>query len=161
MPCTIWKINTTTTTTNSNNNYNNMMYTLKTSKMQRGSPFQTLVGVCRTPQNTSTCCMYYFVVIWPYLTCSSIATCTSSSNSIRPLPVSLFAGWVFDATENYDASFWLMGAMIALSGIMLYPIPLIQKYQLKKPAMLYNQAHDMNMGKRVGSSSYLLNRVFE
>ncbi|KAK2148418.1 hypothetical protein LSH36_499g02065, partial [Paralvinella palmiformis] len=37
------------------------------------------------------------------------------------------AGWVFDATQNYDLSFYLTGAMIAASGLMLYPVECIMK----------------------------------
>ena len=33
---------------------------------------------------------------------------------------------MFDSYENYNPGFILMGIMIALSGLMLYPIPLIQ-----------------------------------
>ncbi len=62
---------------------------------------------------------------------------------------------MFDATESYDASFWLMGAMIALSGLILYPIPCIQKHQLKNSATSDELRHDVDMGKRVGSSSNL------
>ena len=37
-----------------------------------------------------------------------------------------FAGFLFDAYCSYDSGFLLMGAMIALSGAMLYPIPCIR-----------------------------------
>ncbi len=67
----------------------------------------------------------------------------------------MFAGWLFDATDNYDVSFWVMGAAIAVSGVMLYPIPAIQKRQLKKSEMSDELRHDVDMGKKVGSSSDL------
>ena len=34
---------------------------------------------------------------------------------------------MFDVYENYDYGFVVMGLMISISGLMLYPIPLIQK----------------------------------
>ena len=33
---------------------------------------------------------------------------------------------MFDSTGSYNSGFILMGAMIALSGIILYPIPCIK-----------------------------------
>jgi MFS family permease len=39
------------------------------------------------------------------------------------------AGAVFDLTHNYDNSFHLMGACLLVSGLMLYPIPCIRRYQ--------------------------------
>ena len=38
----------------------------------------------------------------------------------------LFSGFLFDAYCSYNSGFLLMGAMIALSGAMLYPIPCIR-----------------------------------
>merc|ERR1711976_956636 len=35
-------------------------------------------------------------------------------------------GVMFDQTKSYNSGFILMGAMIALSGLMLYPIPCIK-----------------------------------
>merc|ERR1712243_245023 len=40
-------------------------------------------------------------------------------------------GLMFDSYENYNPGFILMGIMIALSGLMLYPIPLIQSKMSK------------------------------
>ncbi|OWF56683.1 monocarboxylate transporter 7-like [Mizuhopecten yessoensis] len=37
------------------------------------------------------------------------------------------AGWLYDATGSYDISFQLCGTVVAVSGFMLYSIPLIQK----------------------------------
>ncbi|XP_033759355.1 LOW QUALITY PROTEIN: monocarboxylate transporter 7-like [Pecten maximus] len=37
------------------------------------------------------------------------------------------AGWLYDATGSYDVSFQLCGSIVALSGFMLYFIPLVQK----------------------------------
>ena len=38
---------------------------------------------------------------------------------------------MFDQTGSYDGGFLLMGGMISLSGLMLYPIPCI-KNRLRK-----------------------------
>ena len=35
-------------------------------------------------------------------------------------------GFLFDYSGSYDSGFLLMGVMIALSGLMLYPIPCIK-----------------------------------
>jgi len=37
-------------------------------------------------------------------------------------------GFMFDAFNSYNPGFITMGVMIALSGLMLYPIPYIQRY---------------------------------
>ena len=36
-------------------------------------------------------------------------------------------GAIFDQTGSYNGGFILMGGMISLSGLMLYPIPCIKK----------------------------------
>lgn len=43
------------------------------------------------------------------------------------------AGWVFDATLNYDLSFYLTGAMIAISGLMLFPVECLMKRTRRSP----------------------------
>ena len=35
---------------------------------------------------------------------------------------------MFDQTGSYDGGFLLMGGMISLSGLMLYPIPCIKSW---------------------------------
>ena len=35
---------------------------------------------------------------------------------------------MFDQTGSYDGGFLLMGGMISLSGLMLYPIPYIKSW---------------------------------
>jgi hypothetical protein len=40
-------------------------------------------------------------------------------------------GAIFDATNDYDNSFFMMGACILMSGLMLYPVPFIQRMQSK------------------------------
>ncbi|RZF37834.1 hypothetical protein LSTR_LSTR016975, partial [Laodelphax striatellus] len=43
------------------------------------------------------------------------------------------AGWLYDAMGSYDPGFYVAGATIAFSGIMLYIIPSVQRYlQAKK-----------------------------
>ena len=43
-----------------------------------------------------------------------------------------FAGVMFDYSKTYNGGFILMGIMIALSGLMLYPIPCIKNILNKK-----------------------------
>ena len=35
----------------------------------------------------------------------------------------LFAGWLYDATGQYDTSFYTAGAWILVSGLILLPLP--------------------------------------
>ena len=42
-------------------------------------------------------------------------------------------GAIFDQTGSYNDGFILMGGMISLSGLMLYPIPCIQNRLRQKP----------------------------
>ena len=38
-----------------------------------------------------------------------------------------YLGYIFDVTNNYDLSFHFVGFCILISGLMLYPIPCIQR----------------------------------
>jgi len=42
----------------------------------------------------------------------------------------LCAGWLYDVSNSYDNSFYMMGVCIIVSGAMLYPIPCIQRWRL-------------------------------
>ncbi|CAM1312339.1 Mct1 (predicted) [Pycnogonum litorale] len=42
------------------------------------------------------------------------------------------AGWLYDVTGSYDAGYQVVGVSITISGLMLFVIPAIQKYQTKK-----------------------------
>ena len=42
-------------------------------------------------------------------------------------------GAIFDQSGSYNGGFILMGGMISLSGLMLYPIPCIQNRLRRKP----------------------------
>lgn len=44
------------------------------------------------------------------------------------------AGWLYDALESYDPGFYVAGAMIAISGTMLFAIPAIRWCQKKGKA---------------------------
>ena len=52
------------------------------------------------------------------------------------------AGFLFDAYCSYNSGFLLMGAMIALSGAMLYPIPCIRN-ALSEVGLLSRSTHLM------------------
>jgi len=41
----------------------------------------------------------------------------------------LATGWLFDISNSYDNSFYMMGVCIIVSGVMLYPIPCIQRWR--------------------------------
>ena len=53
-----------------------------------------------------------------------------------------FEGAVYDVTKEYDNSFYMMGVCILVSGLMLFPIPCIQRLQNKKDAEI-----DIALGK--------------
>lgn len=60
--------------------------------------------------------------------------------------VIILTGWLCDWTGSYDISFILMGILIAVSGCMLYLLPLVQRHcenKLTKDSL----AHDVEMGK--------------
>lgn len=40
-------------------------------------------------------------------------------------------GWLYDATKSYDPGYHISGAMIAMSGLMLFAIPFIKRCQAK------------------------------
>ncbi|XP_046586395.1 monocarboxylate transporter 5 isoform X1 [Neodiprion lecontei] len=42
------------------------------------------------------------------------------------------AGWLHDGLGSYDPGFWVAGSMIAISGLMLFFIPVLQRYLRKK-----------------------------
>jgi len=39
-------------------------------------------------------------------------------------------GWLYDISHSYAYSFIMMGICIIVSGVMLYPIPCIQRWRL-------------------------------
>ena len=44
----------------------------------------------------------------------------------------LFLGLLFDYTRSYGPAFILAGVMIAISGLLMFAIPPLQRYQAKK-----------------------------
>ncbi|XP_012943361.1 monocarboxylate transporter 12 [Aplysia californica] len=56
------------------------------------------------------------------------------------------AGWLCDWTGSYDISFIVMGILIAVSGAMLYFLPLVERYYQRKVPMV-NLVRDMELGK--------------
>ncbi|XP_013393838.1 monocarboxylate transporter 12 [Lingula anatina] len=55
-------------------------------------------------------------------------------------------GWVFDGTNSYDIAFYITGSMVALSGMMLFVIPQVQRWQDKKRGVTKKE---IEMGKIV------------
>ena len=43
---------------------------------------------------------------------------------------------MFDQTGSYDGGFLLMGGMISLSGLMLYPVPCINTWLIRRKPRL-------------------------
>lgn len=46
---------------------------------------------------------------------------------------SMVTGWLYDGTGSYDISFYVAGTMVAISGAMLYFLPLVQKCLGRRP----------------------------
>jgi len=42
------------------------------------------------------------------------------------------AGWLYDISNSYNNSFYMMGICIIVSGAMLYPIPCIQRWRITR-----------------------------
>ena len=57
----------------------------------------------------------------------------------------LFPGFMFDAFGTYNEGLVLMGVMIALSGLMLYPIPCIKNFLAKVIYLTKHTTHDIFM----------------
>lgn len=41
-------------------------------------------------------------------------------------------GWLYDGTGSYDVSFIVAGVIVAISGVMLYFIPLVRRFIAKE-----------------------------
>ena len=64
----------------------------------------------------------------------------------------LLSGWITDATGNYDTAFYIMGAIIALSGLMLFFIPCVRSYVEKRQCITQ---HDVDMGRKVADETMI------
>lgn len=67
---------------------------------------------------------------------------------------------MYDVRGSYDDAFYLMGALVALSGLMLFAIPCLQRRQAKQghhsPDEDIIEQRDIDLGKKaIGSASYL------
>ncbi|CAD5113872.1 DgyrCDS3036 [Dimorphilus gyrociliatus] len=60
------------------------------------------------------------------------------------------AGSIYDKTKSYVGPFALTGAMIGVSGFMLYAVPFVRRYIDKKEGV---NARDVMMGMRVSSDA--------
>ena len=63
------------------------------------------------------------------------------------ISTSILTGWLYDATGSYVWPFAVTGGSIAVSGAMLYFIPLLTKLQHKR-----RTRKEVNMGVRIGVS---------
>lgn len=48
------------------------------------------------------------------------------------MPFWSFPGWLYDITDSYKPGFLLAGVTIAVSGLILFFIPIVQKYTTRK-----------------------------
>jgi hypothetical protein len=64
---------------------------------------------------------------------------------------------MYDIRGSYDDGFYLMGAFIAASGLMLFAIPCLQRrHHTHTVAEDIIEQHDIDLGKKaVGSTEYL------
>jgi len=49
----------------------------------------------------------------------------------------IFTGWFFDITGSYDASFYIAGGLICISGVMCFPLKLLSNWELKRAKQLF------------------------
>jgi len=59
------------------------------------------------------------------------------------------AGGFYDLTDSYDPGFWITGVIIAISGLMLFFIPCVQRWQEKKRGV---SQHDYDMGRHMNDN---------
>ena len=60
-------------------------------------------------------------------------------------------GYMFDSSGSYNSGFVLMGAVIALSGVMLYPIPCIKvKFARQSFGSRFNKFFSGDVGEAQG-----------
>lgn len=55
-------------------------------------------------------------------------------------------GWIYDATQSFDVGFYVTGTMVAISGLMLFFIPCVRRWEDRKKGGA--SEHDIQMGKR-------------
>jgi MFS family permease len=53
-----------------------------------------------------------------------------------------FAGWLFDVTGSYDASFYVAGTVILISGLMCFPLPALAKWEAERKERREREARD-------------------
>ena len=89
---------------------------------------------------------------FPFVTFSVFVNLDASTHI--QICISFFTGYVYDKTLNYNNTFFLMGVIVAVSGLMLYPIPFIQNYQRRKQGGEIT-VYEMDMGKKpVGDGAH-------
>ena len=50
-----------------------------------------------------------------------------------------FCGWLYDELGNYESGFYFAGAMIFISGIMLFILPRMQRNRLEKSRQIIEE----------------------
>lgn len=58
------------------------------------------------------------------------------------------AGWLYDWTGSYDISFIVMGTLIAISGLMLFFLPPIQRWHQRRSTEA-GLKHDADLGRHI------------
>jgi len=56
-------------------------------------------------------------------------------------------GYLYDISDSYDYSFYMMGICIIVSGVMLYPIPCIQRWRLSREKTAATRNRDSEAGQ--------------
>ena len=64
--------------------------------------------------------------------------------------VASYSGWMCDWTGSYDISFNVMGSMIAMSGVMLFLLPLVQKWH-QRNTPIDELHHIIDMGLSIAT----------
>ena len=67
----------------------------------------------------------------------------------------LHSGWLYDISNSYNNSFYMMGVCIVVSGAMLYPIPCIQRWRLSH----HNRKPSVGRDPEVREEQVALNQI--
>ena len=65
-----------------------------------------------------------------------------------------FAGWLYDVLGAYSYGFYFSGAMIFLSGVMLFALPKLQQKQAQQNKDIYEEEEESGFPEIVEEEGY-------
>ena len=84
-----------------------------------GIPACTEADTPPPPGETATAASYWNAFLLKSILLISVTLCVLEHKRYD----FLFTGWLYDATGQYDTSFYIAGAWILVSGLILLPLP--------------------------------------